>query len=183
MQVAIYLLNNLEAEDRMMKLNRSGYSLIEMMVAVAILSVLVMAAIPNLQIWSANQRLRSDISSLQGDLQVARITAINRSAPVTLQLNAPAANQYRVFIDDGRTGGTARDLVQNGGEPLILQGSLANGVSFSTINLVGNAVLFNGRGLRARPMLDPADVTVQNGQGRQFQIFISLTGDINGNYL
>ncbi|MFQ5597540.1 MAG: GspH/FimT family pseudopilin [Nitrospiria bacterium] len=170
-------------------MKQDGFSLIEAIVTVAILGVLVALATPNLLAWSANQSLRSFSSELQGDLQIARMTAINRSAPVTLRFNTlppniPAPNRYFVFVDDGSGGGTARDLIQNGSEPTILVSRpAANGVSFNTINVAGGGVLFNGRGLRARPVLNPADVIVQNSVGKQYQIFISLTGDINANIL
>lgn len=172
-----------------MKLNRKGYSLIEMMLAVAILGILVMVAVPDLLVWSANHRLRSNISELQGNLQVARITAINRNAPVTLLLNSPAANQYTIFVDDGQgLGGVARDLIRNGTEEIIQRGSstffsLGDGVVFQTINAAGNAFLFNGRGLRGRPVTDPSNVIIQNSEGRSYQIFVTMTGDINGSYL
>jgi len=171
-----------------MKLNRRGYSLIELMVAIAILGVLVMVAVPDLLVWSANHRLRSGVTELQANLNIARNSAINRNAPVTLLLNSPAANQYTIFVDDGQGGGIARDLVQNGGEVSIRRGeisifSLNEGVTFQTINVAGGAFLFNGRGLRARPFADPANVIVQNSEGRSYQIFVTMTGDINGNYL
>jgi type IV fimbrial biogenesis protein FimT len=166
-----------------MKLNRSGFSLLEIVITVAVLGVVVSMAIPNLLAWSANHRLRVDFSQLEGDLQVARLTAINQSTAVTLLFNQPAANQYTVFIDDGSGGGIARDLIQNGTEEVVFQGQLSQGVSFSTINSSGNAILFNGRGLRSRPVIDPASLILTNSEGRQYQIFITMVGDVNGDYL
>ncbi len=166
-----------------MKFNRSGFSLLEVSVTVAVLGTLIVIAIPNLLTWSANHRLRDDFSQLEGDLQIARMTAINRSVAVTLAFNQPAANQYTVFVDDGSGGGIARDLLQNGTEAEIFQGQLSEGVSFNTVNASGNAILFNGRGLRARPVVDPANLILSNSQGKQYQIFITMVGDVNGDYL
>ena len=166
-----------------MKLNRFGFSLIEISVTVAVLGALVAIAIPNLLTWSANHRLRDAFSTLEGDLQLARLTAINRTSVVTLAFNQPSANKYTVFIDNGQGGGTARDLVQNGTEEEILQGELSEGVTFNTINASGNAILFNGRGMRARPVVDPANFILLNSEGRQYQIFITMVGYVNGDYL
>lgn len=164
-----------------MKLNRSGFTLLEMMVAVAILSILVSIAIPNFLVWAANQRLRSDMAQLKGDIQIARITAINRNTPVTVLFNAPAVNQYTVFLDDGQgAGGVARDMILNGTEATIIQRSLANGVSLGAINAAGGGFLFNGRGLRSRPQADPANLFI-TGEGKQYQILVSMMGDIDVN--
>lgn len=166
------------------KFNQNGFSLLEIAVTVAVLGTLVAIAIPNLLTWSANHRLRDDFSTLEGDLQLARLTAINRTSTVALVFNSPAANQYTVFVDNGEgVGGTARDRVQNGTEVTLLQGTLSDGVSFNTINASGNAILFNGRGMRVRPVADPANFILVNSEGRQYQIFITMVGDINGDYL
>ncbi len=167
-----------------MKLNCRGFSLLEIAITVAVLGTLVAIAIPNLMTWSANHRLRNDFSTLEGDLQLARLTAINRNAVVALVFDSPLTNQYTVFVDDGQgLGGTARDLIQNGSEEEILQGALSEGVSFDTINASGKAILFNGRGMRARPVTDPANFILINSKGRQYQIFITMVGDVDGNYL
>jgi len=172
-----------EREAVKMKLNRNGFSLLEVSVTLVILLTLISIAIPNLLTWSANHRLRNDFSQLEGDLQIARMTAINRSVAVTLAFNQPAANEYTVFIDDGSGGGTARDLLQNGTEVALFQGALSEGVIFNSVNASGNAILFNGRGLRARPVVNPANLILSNSQGRKYQIFITMVGDVNGDYL
>ncbi len=161
-----------------MKLNRSGFTLLEMLIGVAILGILVSIATPNFRVWATHQRLRSDISQLRGDIQIARFTAINENAPIAVRFNVPADNQYTIFVDDGQGGGTARDMIQNGSEETVLQRTLANSVSFAAINAAGGGFLFNGRGLRSRPQVNPANVVIAIAD-KQRQIVVSMMGDVD----
>ncbi len=160
-------------------MNQKGFTVIEMAVIGAIVAVLAMIAIPNFQIWVGNQRLRNSVAQLEGDLQTARLTAINRNVPVTVLFNQ-AGSSYTVFIDDGSGGGTARNLAQDGTEQLLFpQRTLDAGVTFSAVNMTANAVLFNGKGLRWRPIADPASVTLKSSQNKKYCITVTLVGDIN----
>lgn len=160
-------------------MNQKGFTVIEMVVIGAIVGILAAIAIPNFQVWVANQRLRNSVAQLEGDLQVARLTAINRNAPITVLFNQ-AGGSYTVFVDDGTgAGGTARNLAQDGTEEVLFSRTLDSGVTFSAINILNNAVLFNGKGLRWRPIANPAAATVRSAQGKQYCVSITLVGDVN----
>lgn len=175
-------------------MDRRGFSLLEIMIAVAILTTLVTIAIPNYQIWLSNQRLRSDMAQLEGDLHAARMAAMNRSAAVTALFNTPAAGQYILFFDDGTGGGTARDGIRNGAEPYLstlgLNDStaqartLSQGIALSQFELASNALgspflLFNGKGIRKLPSAGNPRVELRNVGSRSYCIRVTLVGDIN----
>lgn len=159
-------------------MNQKGFTVIEMAIIGAIIGILTAIAIPNFQVWVANQRLRNSMAQLEGDLQVARLTAINRNVPVTTLFNQ-AGSSYTVFVDDATGGGIARNLIRDGAEELLFSRTLDSGVTFSAINMTANAILFNGKGLRWRPIADPAQAQLNGGQGQKYCVNITLVGDVN----
>lgn len=63
-----------------------GFTLIEIAVGLVIFGFLLMAAMPSMQEWFANSRVRGASESLQNGIQTARAEAIRRNRPVTFWL-------------------------------------------------------------------------------------------------
>jgi type IV fimbrial biogenesis protein FimT len=61
-----------------------GFTLVEMMVAVAIVAILMAVAVPNFQAFIRNTAIRSAAESMQAGLNLARSEALRRNARVTL---------------------------------------------------------------------------------------------------
>jgi len=169
-------------------MNEKGVGLIEVVIVVVIIGIATAIAIPNFQSWLAYQYLRADAVQIEGDLQMARITAINQNSPVTV-LFVPATRSYSAFIDDGRgAGGVARDLIQNGTEPTLFTRTINSGdsLAFSAIltgyncstNGTGTALLFNSRGLLGFPSAWCVNVTSATVT-RTHTIAVTLAGDIS----
>ncbi|MGB0128316.1 MAG: GspH/FimT family pseudopilin [Rhodocyclaceae bacterium] len=62
----------------------SGFTLIELMVTIAVAAVLLMIALPSLRDFILNNRLASVTNDLVGDLALARAEAIRRGSRVTV---------------------------------------------------------------------------------------------------
>lgn len=69
---------------------RYGFSLIELMVTMAILALVVMASMPSFSTWMRNTQVRTAAESLQAGLQKARAEAVRRNEPVSFWLVANA---------------------------------------------------------------------------------------------
>ena len=85
-----------------------GFTLIEMMVAMAVLAIVVSMALPSFRLMIANTQIRSVAESVRNGLQLARAEAVKRNESVIFTLNADRSWQLgcvNVVIDldgDGR---------------------------------------------------------------------------------
>lgn len=73
-----------------------GISLIEVMVAVAIIGVVMALGMPAYTTWIQNTQIRTAAESILAGLQTARNEAIRRNAPIQFKLDAPGTTQWRV---------------------------------------------------------------------------------------
>lgn len=69
-----------------MKTSGRGFTLIELIVAMAVLGILAAVAAPAIGEYLATQRLKGAAEELQTDLQFARMESVQRNAPVTVTL-------------------------------------------------------------------------------------------------
>lgn len=72
---------------------RSGFTLIEMMVTITLMSVLTMLAMPSFTTWIANNKVRTVSDSLQNGLRFAQSEALRRSRPIVFSLTNSTAPQ------------------------------------------------------------------------------------------
>ena len=79
---------------------QKGFTLVEVMIAVAIVGILAMVAIPNYLQWNARYQLKQGTTELASSLNLARMAAMNRNLAVTVTLGLVAG---RVNVDFGGT--------------------------------------------------------------------------------
>ena len=77
------------ANNRPQKLSisSSGFTLIELMVTIAVLAIIVGIAAPNISTQLANQRVKSTASTLENALKEAKAESIIRRQPLTVILD------------------------------------------------------------------------------------------------
>lgn len=121
-----------------------GFTLIEIMVATAIVAIAVTFAVPNIVGWRAKQRFLSAASDVHEAVKIARASAIKENATFSVQFDT-ANRRFTVFLDlDG-------DGNQDAGERIILSGSYRNDIGLNTGGLPNNSVTFDSRGLVTNP--------------------------------
>jgi prepilin-type N-terminal cleavage/methylation domain-containing protein len=126
-----------------MKTDR-GFTMIEIMVATAIVAIAVTFAVPNIVGWRTKQRFLSAASDVHEAVKVARSSAIKENTTVRVQFDT-ANRRFTVFPD--RDGDGNQDAL----ERTIISGSYRNDIALTTGGLPSNRLTFDGRGLVTAP--------------------------------
>jgi prepilin-type N-terminal cleavage/methylation domain-containing protein len=148
----------------------SGFSLLEVMVVMAIIFIIASISTPPLLRWRTDAQLRGAASNLRGDLELAKLRAVRENSFVAVLFNA---NDYIIFVDDGASPG---DWVEDADETQIRNGQLPEGVYIvMPTALADDRTRFDGRGTAA----NSGTIIIQNIRGKQKQISINRLGLIN----
>ncbi len=135
---------------------QKGFTLIEVMIAVAIVGILAMVAVPNYLQWNARYQLKQGTTELAGSLNLARMAAMNRNLAVTVTL---ALVSGRVNVDFG--GALA---------PLVLPQPI---VGFTG----GPTIQFTQQGLSGAAA--NVSVTLTSQQGTAYSVVVTPSGKVN----
>jgi type IV fimbrial biogenesis protein FimT len=187
----------------MQRKSQIGFTLIELMVTVAVLAILAAIAVPNLRSFILSNALSSATSELRSVLARARVEAINRASIVTVTPGATSGSSvigwsdgYKLFVNPlnslaysaGQQLGSGTDKKRS---DLLQQGEFygTNVVSITSSGGVGGALKGISYGSDGRTVqgaannangklilcVDPAIVTSENAR----VIDISLDGRVS----
>jgi type IV fimbrial biogenesis protein FimT len=79
---------------------QEGFTIIELMIAIAIVAMLMLFAAPSAATWIQNTRLRSAAESVVTCLTKARLEAINRNTTVSCQMTDANTSAWNVCLYD-----------------------------------------------------------------------------------
>jgi type IV fimbrial biogenesis protein FimT len=145
----------------------SGFTLMELMTTIAIIAVLAAIAIPNMIGWRSGTKLQGAVENLRGDLQWAKLKAVQENGTVTV-LFLPGGTSYEVFMDNANAG------VRDAGERLYRRRDLSSGVSINLgdTSFSGNDyVTFNNRGFLEPPVRGKVVVDSTSEPGRTIDVY------------
>ncbi len=145
-----------------------GFTLIELVIAVAILGIAAALAVPAYLSWQDDSRAKGAAASMRADFERARMRAIRENANVRVAFNT---NSYMVHTD--LNGDNALDT----DEVVVTQKTLPAGVTL-TNNFGGDDMSFSSRGIPAAGLSDAGTVTMRSAGGSEYSVVVSRFGRI-----
>ena len=142
-----------------------GFTLIEVVVTVAIVGVLAMIAIPSMIGWRQERQMQGAARVFYSDLQHARFTAIREAETVSFIIDVPAGD-YSLFIDPNQ------NYALDAGEQLLSSETMPANVIFQNVTLAGNQTQFNSRGMAA----ETGSLDFTNSQNDRLTIYLNSLG-------
>jgi len=76
--------------------SRAGFTLIDIMVAIAVFSIIAAGAMPALINVADSMKLGQGQRDVYQEMQTARLIAVSSNRPMRIRFNCPAAGQYRL---------------------------------------------------------------------------------------
>jgi type IV fimbrial biogenesis protein FimT len=154
---------------------KSGFTMIEMMVVLGIVSIVAAIAIPNIIAWLPDYRLRSSTRDIVSCLQETKMRAIRENANAIVIFTS---NGYESFVDDGAGGGTSGNKIKDGGELRITKVDMPSDINLSdNANPAATSIKFgfDGRGFL---VTSNGTLLIKNSQLSYRTISLSTAGNI-----
>ena len=139
-----------------------GFSLMELMVTLAIIAIVAAISLPNISKWRANYRLNAAARDVVANLRHAQSEAAKRDKYCTITFNQPVGNyDYAVYVD------ADKDLEYDSEEILIgIRFSDYKGVELDTGEGGGDGLTFaNNDNSRPSVAFNSRGLPIGNGGG------------------
>jgi prepilin-type N-terminal cleavage/methylation domain-containing protein len=146
-----------------------GFTILELMVVIAILGVMAGIMTPSFMAWRDRSRVKGDATELRAVFESAKLRAIkhNTNAVVTF----PDTTSYQAFVDANDNG------IRDGGEDIIASRTLTPGVTITGNTFVGQDMAFNPRGMANGPN-STGTITMTSPGGERYSVVVSSFGRV-----
>ena len=151
-----------------------GFTLIELLVGLAIVSILIVSALPSYSAWIQNTKIRNAAESVQNGLQLARSEAVLRNTSVQLAFGTDT--QWTVSVVAPVQTIQSRPAEQGS---LGVLATRTPGSSTLTFNSLGRVVAnADGSASFSQVDLDMSDLMVPANLRRPLRVTISAAGRV-----
>jgi prepilin-type N-terminal cleavage/methylation domain-containing protein len=118
----------------------NGFTILELMVVIAILGILTAMIVPNIVTWRNNSMVSGSVRVLMHDLNAAKARAITEGATAAVLFSG---NRYVAFIDNGAS---SNNFIREADELVVIDRPLL-GVSIQNTSFTNDRLSFNSRGI------------------------------------
>jgi prepilin-type N-terminal cleavage/methylation domain-containing protein len=170
------IMKKIERHKTRLASSETGFTLIEMLIVVAIMGIAVLIALPNYLVWQSRSELRQAVTEVQNQLLLARMAALSRNTPVTVAISI-VNGAVLTTTTNAATG--VQMLASSSRVPHVVDlkvGPSAAWTSAATAN-----VSFNSMGMRSGgpgPTLNQ-ELAMVNDKGIQFAMKVTPRGIVN----
>jgi type IV fimbrial biogenesis protein FimT len=161
----------------MFRIRTSGFSLVELMIALAIAAMLLVLAIPSYSVWVADSQIRNAAESIAGGMRFAQGEALKRNSQVAFVLDPTTA-----------TGGWTVQFVTDATVPTLQAAAFREGAdktAFVTVPANARTVTFTGLGqigpnANGTPALTQVQVATSTGVAGTRNLNVLVGGNRTG---
>ena len=137
----------------------TGFSLVELIIVIALISIVSAFAVPTWQKYTANTNLKTAAREVMADFSNAKQRAVEENLKYSITFNVADKNYALSTTDTGVTLWT-KELA-----------SFGNGILIDSITFTGSVVNFQKRGTASL-----GSVRLRNGLGSTATITVNITG-------
>lgn len=148
---------------RQSKHNQCGFTLVEMMIVVGIISVVSVLGVPNYTSWNARHQLRQASTEIQNQLSFARVSAMSRNSVVSVNVSASSG---KVVLS--ATDASGITVVQ----PVALPGSVIG------VDPQPAGVAFSPLGIRTGGGTGNQLIVISNSHGVKYSVVVTPRGTV-----
>jgi type IV fimbrial biogenesis protein FimT len=171
---------------------QQGFSLIELVVAITIVALLLLVAVPAMQSWVADARVRTAAEAFQNAVRLAQAEAVKRSRTAVVMLTdsapsldaTPSSNGTKWvvrLIERPTLDSEEEDLfVRGGGEASSGDVTIGGGTSLICFNAFGQQTALAGsvNGLGADCNASDTAISFSRMGGRTLKVLVGLGGKV-----